>query len=220
VLAFTTDELARRFRSDVDDAITDVGGSDADCLWSDYDVYGYMTEACAALASAAAGVYRTIRLPFAAGAASVRLPPYVLHVREAALASDGRRVYQANASDRGRAVDTDATGAPAVYVRDLDPRVLYLYPTPVVPDAIELQCTVSITTPLDGGVPLPFMDVTDQRLLLHYMKSLAYRKHDAETEDLTRAREFERLWKEGSLDRRSELNNYRRHPPVMRAEVW
>lgn len=83
MLAFTTDELAERFRSDVDDKITDAAGSDADCLWSNYDVYGYMTAACDALSRESAGVYRTIQLPITAYDPNVRLPSYVLHVREA-----------------------------------------------------------------------------------------------------------------------------------------
>ena len=78
------------------------------------------------------------------------------------------------------------------------------------------MCTVSIRVPLGEGLPLPFLETVDQLLLLHFMKSLAYRKHDAETEDLVRARDHEQHWIAGVQDRKSELNNYRRKPTVIR----
>lgn len=216
MLAFTTDELAKRFRSDVDDKITDAAGSDADCLWSNYDVYGYMTAACDALSRESAGVYRTIQLPITAYDPNVRLPSYVLHVREAWLTSPQRvelRQLNANDTDASRYRDE---GAPRFYIRDLERRSLRLVPAPPAPDTLELMCTVSIRVPLGEGLPLPFLETVDQLLLLHYMKSLAYRKHDAETEDLVRARDHEQHWLAGVQDRKSELNNYRRKPTVIR----
>lgn len=214
MLAFTAEELAARFRSDVDDKITDVNGSDADCLWSNADVYGYMTAAVDALARATDGLFRTVRLPVAAGVATVYAPVTMLHIREVRLASTGDELHQLNAND----VDLThlATGRPRAYVRDLERKALWLTPIPVQADVLEVFCTVTCGAPMAPGFPLPFLETVDQLLLLEYMKSLAYRKHDAETEDLTRARDHERRWQTGADDRKSELNNYRRHPPVMR----
>lgn len=229
MLAVTTEELAVRFRSDVDDRITDGNGSDFGCLWLDYDVYGYMTEACDALAKQTDGLYKTMLLPVVAGNGVVTCPSYILHIREARLVNINRSVEQANTNEPNYSVEKDyglqhygtsaiheSSGIPSTFIRDYQRKVLRLVPTPEADDTLELQCTVSITVPLSCGMPLPFMDIEDQRLLLHYMKWRAYEKQDAETEDLVRANHFASLFAEGAAERKSTLRNYRRKPGVIR----
>lgn len=213
MLAATTDELERRFRSDVKDIKTAADGSDFGCLWTDADVYGYMTVACDALAKLTQGLYKTLQLQIAANNAWVKLPSYVQHIREAHLLSNNARVEQVDAADVDYA---PASGAPQLYVRDYDRRSLRLLPTPTIPDTLEIQAAVSIALPMEAGLPVPFTDTEDQQLLLEKMKALAYLKHDAETEDLTRARVHADLYAQGALSRMSLLGNLRRTPPVMR----
>lgn len=213
MLAATTDELEKRFRSDVNDVKTAADNSDFGCLWTDADVYGYMTVACDALAKRTQGLYKTIPLAITPGEAWVKLPSYVQHIREAHLLSRNTRVVQTDAAD----VDfASPSGVPRLFIRDYDRRSLRLLPAPAAPDTLEIQASVSITMPMEAGIPVPFTDSEDQQLLLVKMKSLAYLKHDAETEDLTRARFYLQLFEQGALDRMSMLGNLRRTPPVMR----
>lgn len=229
MLAQTTDELVTRFRSEVVDKVTDVDGSDADCLWSDYDIYGYLTEAVDAVAKLTDGLYKTVRLPYSAGDQMVTCPKYVLEIREARLVGTNRVIEQVNANStgygwvwdyglkwRGASALHEGSGEPICFVRDFEQKALRLVPHPVADDALEIQCTITTSVPMETGMPLPFGDTEDQRLLLHKMKALAYLKQDAETEDLTRAKLFAGLFEQGYMDRKSELQRHRRTPPVMR----
>lgn len=213
MLAFTTDELEKRFRSDVNDVKTAADNSDFGCLWTDADVYAYMTVACDALAKDTQGVYRTLRLPVTAGTATVRLPPNVQHIRDAKLVASNTRLAQIDLMDTWLG---PASGTPRSFCRDLLARQLLLLPTPAADDQLELQVSVSISMPMEAGMPLMFTDTEDQQLLLTKMKALAYMKHDAETEDLTRARAYEARYAQGALDRMSALGNLHRTPTVMR----
>lgn len=229
MLAFSTDDLATRFRSDVDDVVTDEAGSDFGCLWKDSDVYSYMTEACAMVASRTSSLYRTLQLPFSAGMRLLPLPRFVREIRSARLAGCNRPVVQRNANDMALGGRDDyglklsdnsemfeGSGRPTSFVRDYDTGQLRLVPAPVEGDTLEIQCTVSISMPLCSGMPMPLTDLEDQVLVLHYMKMRAYRKHDAETEDLVRAREYERLYETGVTARASDLRNNRRAPGQVR----
>lgn len=213
MLAFTTDELEKRFRSDVNDVKTAADGSDFGCLWKDEDVYAYMTVACDALAKDTQGVYRVLRLPVTSGSQTVRLPPNVQHIRDARLASNNEQLKQIDAMDTWLG---PSSGTPRSFCRDYDARQLLLLPTPAAADTLALQVTISISMPMSAGLPLMFTDTEDQQLLLAKMKALAYLKHDAETEDLTRARMHAGIYAQGALDRMSALGNLRRTPTVMR----
>lgn len=213
MLAFTTDELEKRFRSDVNDVKTAADNSDFGCLWKDDDVYAYMTIACDALAKDTQGVYRVLRLPVTAGTSTVRLPPNVQHIRDAKLVASNTRLAQIDLMDTWLG---PASGTPRSFCRDLLARQLLLLPTPAADDLLQLQVTVSVTMPMEAGMPLMFTDVEDQQLLLTKMKALAYMKHDAETEDLTRASTYARMYAQGALDRMSALGNLHRTPTVMR----
>lgn len=229
MLASSTDELARVFRSEVSDEVTDQDGSDYGCLWKDWEVYGYMTEACDAVATRTDTSYRTIHLTFAAGDETVRLPPYLLEIREVRhLERDAKLdLLNANSPSFGEIDDYGAprgrysglfgqTGRLRAVVRDYDASALRLVPTPQDAGTLEIQGTVTLAMPLAAGMPLPFQDVKDQRLVLDYMKAQAYLKQDAETEDLTRASLFDARFRDGVEARKVQLRNVRRAPPTVR----
>lgn len=227
MLAQSTDQLATRFRSDVSDVVTDVGGSDFGCLWTNEDVYSYMTEATALIAMRTASLYRTLPLPVVAGERTVSLPHYVREIRSARLVGSNTVVRQTNANTPafgphdgyGLWISGEmfsGEGRPAYFIRDYDARHLRLVPAPVEADTLEVQCSVSVAMPLEAGMPMPLTDIEDQVLVLHYMKMRAYRKHDAETEDLVRAKEYERLYEVGVQNRASQLLNNRRAPGQVR----
>jgi hypothetical protein len=228
VYATTTDELVAVFRREVDDVVS-FDGDDSDRLWSDADAYGYLTEACDAVAKGTDGLFKVLRLQFTAGEPTVKLPAYVLHIREMRHVEANRTVSHANANDTfHRGVDYgspflgasmfDSFGRPTTFVRDYEKRALRLIPIPTEDGTLEAQCTVTIATPMLAGLPLPFLDTEDQRLLLTKMKALAYLKHDAETFDKFRADRYASEFDTKLAERKSRLRSYRRTPAAVRMD--
>lgn len=231
MLCLTTTDLARRFRSDVGDPITDVNGGDFGCLWSNEDVYNYMGDAADAVATVVGTLYKTLLLPFNAGDATVRCPRYVLEIRDARLVNANQAVVQTNTNDPNLGWRDDyglirsagnglfnEQGRPQAFVRDYDRQALRFSPTPTEADTLQLQCTTTPTLEMDVDIPLPFSDRKDQQLMLMHMKAQAYRKHDAETEDLVRAKEWGQQFEYHSRLRESQLRSNRRAPGQIRME--
>lgn len=229
MLAFTTDELVKAIRSELDDKTTAADGSDFGCLWADSDLYRYMTGGCDALAKVLGVLYKTLRLPVTAGVQALPLPAYVTNIREARLVNKNDPVRQVNANSQnfgyrddyglktyGSAAMFEGSGTPNSFVRDYERKAILLVPAPNEDDVLELQCETTISLPQEAGMPLPFADAEDQQLLMHYVMWRAYLKHDAETENLVRAKEHEAYYKDGADNRKSALRNYRRGPTVMR----
>lgn len=224
MFAQTADELLAAFRDDVNDAAQPY-------LWSDPTVYRYMTVACDRLATKTKELYKLITLNYTAGATSLTLPQYVLEIREARIVG-GDALHQRNANEMtGASTDDyghrtyanvafDQVGRPASFVRDYDKAAIRLVPKPDADGAVELQCTVTVASPMEPGADLPFTSAEDQLLLLEGMKALAYRKHDAETEDLVRARAHEEAFERGLHEREWRLHNYRRNAGVVRMDGW
>ena len=223
MIYLTSTDLAKRFRSDVNDLKTDVNGGDFGCLWKDEEIYDYMTDAADAVATIVGTLYKTIQLPYAAGDATVRLPRYVLEIRTARLVNRNQPIEHRNINALGTLRDDyglsitgtslfGAQGRPESFVRDFDRQALRFVPTPNEADVLEIQCTTTPTLAMEADVPLPFVDRKDQLLMLLKMKALAYRKHDAETEDLTRAKENDAQFAFHSEERESQLRRNRRAP--------
>lgn len=232
MLAFTTDDLAKIFRAEVGDEITDTQGRDEDRLWKQWEVFGYMTEAVNEVMSRTDSRQKVIELPVIKGQRDVRCPSYITHIRSITRVSDGYHVDQLNANALVFGIRDDygfqargyseltgtATGRADVFVRDFIPGFLRLVSIPAENDVLRVQCVVKLSVPLECGMPLPIADIEDQRLALEYMKARAYRKHDAETEDLVRATAAERWFEVKVEERKVQLRNYRRSPGAVRME--
>lgn len=223
MFATTADELLKFFRSDADDQVEPY-------LWSDVDAYGYMTEGFDALLKRAEVKYEVLSLAITAGVQDVALPAKVLHIRSAHIVGGGV-VYASSASDSSiprddygqpisSSISDPGTGTPSMYVRDYRAKFLRLLPIPAANAVLEIQCSSTIGIAMAEGVALPTTDAEDLRLVLHFMKSLAYQKHDAETEDLVRAKFHEDRFRVGVLDRESRLRNMRRPPGTVRMSGW
>lgn len=223
MFAATTDELIAVFRREVDDTAEPF-------LWSDQEALQYMTEAVDKTAKATLGLQRVISLPVTAGENTVSLPASVLHINTALLTEAKRALVETNGNeyvfgprDYGAcslqyAFTANSTGVPAAYLRDYERRAVRLIPTPIHNDTLELQCSITPAIPCVLGEMLPFRDSEDLRLVLLYMKKLAYEKQDVETLDLDRARDFSTQFDVRSIQRRSAVNSYRRAPGVVRME--
>ena len=231
MIATTSDGLLLTFRYEVDDAVGYLTSGDGASLWKDSEIYGYMTEALDALLKDTDHKYRVLSLPVVAGDPLVALPRRVLKIREARLVTADRSIRALNANAPGLVMSTmdygmgtpeavtsmfTNTGTPTVYVRDYDTGYLRLVPIPIVNDTMEIQCTVTIGEMLVAKVELPTRDMEDLRLVLHYMKGLAYDKQDAETVDPTKAGRYMAMYKAGANERSVRLRSYRRSPGVVR----
>lgn len=232
MIAFTTDELLGIFRLEVDDPLEGSSPStpDDNSLWSNAEIYQYMTEAADKVAKKVEGRYQTLQI--AITPATVTVPPTpvplillrkVLHIREAKLVNSGYILEPINADDHIRAsynsygppfryTGAYTYGVPMGYMRDYENNALILTPIPNITDTLELQCTVTIDAPLAAGGSLPYTDTEDLRLMLHFMKKLAYEKQDADTLDLQRSQQWERQFESGALNRSLRLRSYRRRP--------
>lgn len=226
MLAATADALITIFRREVDDlpaaGYTGSDGSDGDCLWKDAELYTYMTEAADAVASDGLVLSKIVTLAFDAGAETIPLPASVLHINSARLVSTNQVLRELNTNEAAQLTTTDygvvrhelfeSSGTPKNYTRDYDKRALRLTPTPEAADSLELQCTVTLAAPMACGAPIPFTAVKDQRLMLLYMKYLAYDKHDAETFDRNKSASYKAQFDALVLRRQSELRSQRRRP--------
>lgn len=217
MIAATTDALLTVWRGEVSDVASDVP------LWTDDEGYNYMSEAADKVAKDVEGGYRLTNVAITALEPLVRISPNILHIREIRVVSDGKMLTPMNyneatnqlTSDYGIAVTNvviGRTGSLMYYCRDYAPGKLLLSPAPVVDDVLEIQCTVTIAIPLIAGMIVPLPDTTDQRLILTWMKVLAYEKQDADTSDMKRSDRYRAIYKQEMLDRKSALRSYRRAP--------
>jgi len=231
MIAYFTDELATVFRGEVADILegVDANHPDSENLWKNVEIHQYQTEAADMLSKDVGGRYKILTFPLSIGVQLVPLPRSVLHIRQARLVTFGHTINPANADDRTTRWENDyweflnsafwtARGTPTVYVRDYNSSGLLLAPIPAQVDTLELQCAVTQGVPLGPGMPLPFLDTEDQRLMLHYMKYLAYMKHDADVLDLTRSTMFKKLFDDGAAIREVRLRSYRRRPGVVKTD--
>lgn len=227
----TTDDLNLRFRSDVTDPLEGVSTADPDSenLWTNWEVYEYMTDAADAVARGTKGLYKIINLAVIAGINKVSLPLYVLDIRTARLLTAGRQLFPLNQNQAMRGISWDyglqlqngtlsAKGTPRNFVRDRERKALFLTPQPTVADTLELQCSVTISVPLMCGMPLPFTELPDVTLMLNYMKFLAYAKQDADVIDLKRSGSFKALFDDAIIDRELDIRQQRRVPSPIAME--
>lgn len=233
MLAYTSSDLNTIFRREVRDPLEGTADEpDSENLWSELEVYQYMTEAFDRVSKEVGGRYKIYQLAVVANQPLIYLPRAVLDIRTARLLVAGVPVLQANADqflyervdDYGRNFLTASemftvTGSPPIhFIRDYELKQLRLVPIPAANDTLEIQCTTTDTVPYDAGMPLPLMDTEDQRLVLTWMKYLAYMKHDADTEDLVRARYYEKTFEDRVILRAADFERQHRAPTPIRMD--
>lgn len=226
---FTTDDIHARFRSDVDDKLEGTDDApDSECLWSNEDVDYYMNVAAERTAAKTQSLYGVRTFVITANDPYVRLPQgkRVLDIRSARSLTGKRQLHPFNVSDGGFPVDDygvvfsspawfDTVGTPTHFTLDYQPGRMRLYPTPQIDDTIEIASTL-LPTRLSCGMPLPFGEYEDAELMLLWMKAMAYRKHDADAQDLARAYDYEAQFNTRALVRNGEHARRTRAPGCVR----
>lgn len=230
-MLYTVNKLIEDIRSDLFDK-PDVGedGVERDALWSYDDLLRYYNEAAAQLASDLLSLRRRFVVDVLPGQATVRFPfDQILDELQVSFTMPGygrlRHLRQFDVEeglyvdDYGLQVattpDLEAVGVPSHFSRDYEDGYMRLWKVPHVAGRLEMIAIAS-PPPALGNVPLPFQHPKDRALLLMWMKKLAYEKHDADTLDLDRAREFEGQYREGTRLRRPEIDRQRRDNAIMR----
>lgn len=224
----TAEEVMLRFRREVDDRLSDPTDTsdDADRLWENAEIYQYMNEAQYEVARATRGLLRNSTLAVTAG------NPYVtvyglLEVLSLESASTYQRLEERNDSERV-AVGSDygisyasfsdsSTGTPRYYSLDKMANRIRLTPVPVADDTFNLTAIALPRTEIeDGDDELPFSDPKDIRLVLHYMKALAYDKQDTDVLDRPLSEAFRAKFTLEAAERELELERLRSRPRAVR----
>lgn len=233
ILPKTTDDLLKRFRGDTQDILegVSVDEPDSENLWANWELLQYMTEAADAVARDTKSILKTFQLPIVANTATVKLPAQLIEIRLARIPAQNvvldplnqNQMQQGYVSDYGNLVHSgvfSAKGRPRWYVYDREPKSLVLVPIPTVDDMLEIEGAVTINVDLDCGMLLPFRELPDVRLMLAYMKFLAYSKQDADAASQAKADKFQAYYEQKVSDRESEKRRERRMPTPIRMEGW
>ena len=224
MFATTSDELVTVCRRELDDAV-------APYLWEDPELYGFMTEGFDCLLKRNEVAMKVLTLAITAGVRTVSVPAKLLDIETAHIA--GRPVAQKNSNDAGLWLSDDynlprdgasalfddtVTGDPCYFVRDYRLKTLMLVPLPTEDATLEIKGKVTLGSAMEEGAALPTIDSQDLRAVLHYMKHLAYQKHDSATEDLDRAQFHLDHYKRIASERQSQLARERRAPGYIRPD--
>lgn len=220
----TSDDVIKRFRSDVDDALRGPDDApDVDSLWSIDEVNGFLEDAVDRVAAETLSEFRTFTIPVTANEPFVSLPSsmQVLDIERAYMKTARRSLLPQNVDtplrytgDYGSPFSIfhseweTVTGTPRHYVRDERPNALRLVPIPTANDTLEI--TAKTIPAFTAGGALPFSTLRDRHLVVLWMKKLAYEKRDADTFDPTRASKFEAEYESRMEDRKYEAQRVRR----------
>jgi hypothetical protein len=218
-------DLYNAFRSDVVDV-------EQPYLWSDDEVYRYMTDAYRMFARRTGGIpdatSTLTRVPIVAGQMYSDISPLILKFRRIFLQSTGARLHIANIEDSPLMRDNDygalnpmrvdSTQGPVKYAvigmeRNKDAGKIRWVQVPAVDDAAQL---VVYRLPLgsataDNADDFEFDEIGEEHheSLLLWMKHKAYSKQDAETFDRGRAKENKDAFEAYCLESAAEADRYK-----------
>lgn len=230
-MLLTTDDVVTRFRNEVDDVVRGTG-ADAEnaVLWTTDEIYAYMQEAINQTASGTQGLFKTFTIPYVASDGPyVALPSaYELFDISEVTTSAGRTVLTPfNTVDGGSLVGDygdvfanrgswdNATGRPRRYSRDFRPGYLRLYPAPTEDDTLTITANIGAMD-VYPGMPFPFTNPKDVRLVLMWIKHLAYGKKDVDTFDPNRSTLEKNAFDELVVYRKYECQRLRKAPTPAR----
>lgn len=222
-----------QFRRDVDDLREGTAGdSDSENLWSDPDVYRYLN---AGLSETARRTFyllpRIIKLDVTAGNADLGCEDAakILHIERARLLTARISLEEMNMRGPGSVEDDygylihnapdfeNTVGTPYKFIRDYAPKTIRLYPVPMAADTLQLHTYMLPSTVVAASeVPSEYAEPRVFEMVLMFMKSMAYQKQDADTQDLARSGGFSDEFEAAVRDFKSELLRRRRTPGTTR----
>jgi hypothetical protein len=205
-------DLLDLFRSEIDDRVEPF-------LWSDEDVLGYMDDAQKMFCRLTDGIADAstacvAQLQVDASTTWLDTHPSILKFRSLKRADTGRPVAVLNEeemADHGMYFD-GTTGPVRALIVGMEANRARVWPDSS--EAVTLQAMVFRLPikPLDEGFEVA---QEHRRHLLHWVKSLAYLKHDAETYDKTKSAEFEAKFRAYCAQVKEEERRKRHKPRTM-----
>lgn len=223
-------QLIDSFRGEVDDPRVPGGqvqNPDADSLWKDSEIIGYLREAQVELARRTLMFNEAEKVPFQADDDTLKYPDGYLDLRQAYVIDGANHhplvlrnvdeMHQALTDDYSLRTTTNWISEegwpPRFLVGDFYHGAFKLVPIPDKGGQIQL---LYYSYPVLSGVGLTTQIAYDQvhhiRALLHWMKHLAYQKQDAETLDLRRSESFAAQFEQAAVRIEGESKRGRRRP--------
>ncbi len=204
----TITELVAQLRLDLSDPELPGAGDDSDSLWLDSELIHYINQAQRVF------VEKTYCLPDSTnftstvqdGTTWVDKDPLIIDIIEGWLTTAEKKITPKRRIEVDRGYETvdygtrlssswrRATGTPEFVVTDLDALQNRLVPASTISDTIEWTV---YRYPLDSITSTSStLEIEEQwhYELLVWAKVLAFKKQDAETQDMTRARDYETDW--------------------------
>lgn len=198
----TVNELIALFRTETADI-------EAPYLWAEDEVITYLNDAYVMLTRFLGGVADSTSalctVAYTSGATSISLDPAIIRVSRAFRLSDGVELSIIENTDTPLVRDAagnltllragSSSGVVQYMIMGADPQVAVLHPTPNASGSVRMQLRRIPVTPLVVGTGTPTDVRSEHHIhLLKWMKSMAYRKQDAETFDMDRAQLNEALF--------------------------
>lgn len=220
----TPTQLKDRFRRDVDD-IPPHPDELSGCLWSDDDIYAYMDEVHRDFVARTLYLFEVLEVPYAAGETQIPLPRPVLELRgPVCLKNEGMILQDVNAtesvwsSDYGVLVPSspmgvsNTTGRPRLFSLDIARSQITLSPAPVNDDTLLLPAYVEARALDKDCNSLEVSNERHQMIILDGMKSVAYRKQDADAYDPNQADRWQLEYERKLQQAHGEALRRRRNP--------
>jgi hypothetical protein len=225
----SAEQLKDKFRDEVDDPEEGVSTSEPDSenLWSNAEIYGYMNEAQHRWAEDTLALQTLFTLTIPADTRHVKLHERILNVRLVQLVSSTRWLKERNfnekliVSDYGQQtaepmIMSTRVAAPLYYSLDVLSGYITLDSTQETEDALTIYASARPRTNLDSVQIIEATDPTDLRLIMHYMKYLAYDKQDADAYDKRLSADFYNKYENGVTMRKTQFEQRRRRAGTVR----
>ncbi len=204
-------DLLQHFRYEVDDL-------EDPYLWSDDEVFEYMTDAERMFCRLTEGIEEA-RLPqicqlsVVPGTDWYAVSPLILKLRWATRGDNGRTITVSNPEKLaldGIAFDSGTGGPVRALVAGMSKGVLRAWPMPNETVTINLGVFRLPLTPLTSEVSAFEIDEQHHIHLLSWMKHRAYNKHDADTYDPKQAEKYETVFRNYCFKALAEQERARR----------
>lgn len=228
----TAEAMMLKFRREVGDPLEGVSAAEPDSenLWKNEEIYGYLNEAQHRWAEDTLALQKVFTLAIPANERHVKLPAQILNVRAVQLTGNGqfldeRNLFETDANYRdygneprrfGPIILNDAVRHPRYYSLDVRSGYITFDSTRDEADSVQIYASALPRTNVDSVGIVETSDPTDLRIILHYMKALAYAKQDADVLDLSRATEFENLYRREVVVRKVNFIQRRRRAGTVR----
>ena len=216
-------DLFRREMDDVPEHPDDTSG----CLWSDEEIYGYLSEAQQILVYESRYLFQSVEVIVPANLSSIDLPRRLIDARDISLLV-GDKAYPvervnlytvtADVHDYGRVLSTPAAqrGSKLRVTLDLDSDRITILPPQQEDIRLTVNGYVEADPIVDSNSRLDVRNPRHQRVMLKGAKAMAYDKHDSEVHNPNQVAKLEAEFYGGIREIHGERLRRRREPGTIK----